>query len=112
MREINNGAEYYVLQGGDTFDDTDIRRRIDFLEGSALELDVVYNYYSNGDIESEEVFSVNVTPQLLKRTSFTYNTDGTVKTETMIYDGRAVQKAFEYDPIGNIKQVKIRKVVI
>lgn len=112
MREINNGAEYYVLQGGDTFDDTDIRRRIDFLEGSALELDVVYNYYSNGDIESEEVFSVNVTPQLLKRTSFTYNTDGTVKTETLIYDGRGVQKAFEYDAIGNIKQVKIRKVVI
>lgn len=112
MREINNGAEYYVLQGGDTFDDTDIRRRIDFLEGSALELDVVYNYYSNGDIESEEVFSVNVTPQLLKRTSFTYNTDGTVKTETLIYDGRGVQKAFEYDAIGNIKQVKIREVVI
>lgn len=112
MRETNNGAEYYVLQGGDTFDDTYIRRRIDFLEGSALELDVVYNYYSNGDIESEEVFSVNVTPQLLKRTSFTYNADGTVKTETLIYDGRGVQKAFEYDAIGNIKQVKIRKVVI
>ncbi|MGP3784768.1 hypothetical protein [Paenibacillus sp. 1A_MP2] len=88
LREINNGAEYYVLQGGDTFDDTDIRRRIDFLEGSAQELDIVYNYYSNGDIESEEVYSVNATPHLLKRTSFTYNTDGTVKTETLIYDGR------------------------
>ncbi|HBU85824.1 hypothetical protein Q0V21_03530 [Paenibacillus sp. 11B] len=112
LREINNGAEYYVLQGGDTFDDTDIRRRIDFLEGSAQELDIVYNYYSNGDIESEEVYSVNATPHLLKRTSFTYNTDGTVKTETLIYDGRGVHKAFEYDAIGNIKQVKIRKVVI
>lgn len=112
MREINNGAEYYVLQGGDTFDDTDIRRRLAFLEGTSLELDIVYNYFSNGDIESEEVFSVNVTPQLLKKTSFTYNPDGTVKTETLIYDGQGVRKAFEYDAGGNIKQVKIRKVVI
>ncbi|WP_340386680.1 hypothetical protein [Paenibacillus sp. FSL E2-0151] len=112
LREINNGAEYYVLQGGATFDDTDIRRRLVFLEGSTLELDVVYNYFSNGDIESEEVFSVDLNPQLLKKTSFTYNADGTVKTETLIYDGQGVQKGFEYDASGNIKQVKIRKVVI
>lgn len=58
------------------------------------------------------MFSVDLTPQLLKKTSFTYNADGTVKTETLIYDGQGVQKAFEYDASGNIKQVKIRKVVI
>ncbi|WMT39276.1 hypothetical protein RE628_17645 [Paenibacillus sp. D2_2] len=72
----------------------------------------MYNYFSNGDIESEEVFSSVITPQLLKKTSFTYNTDGTVETETLVYDGRGVKKTFEYDASGNIKGVKIRKVVI
>lgn len=56
-REINNGAMYYVLQGGDTYDDTDVRRRITFLEGTGLDLDIKYNYFSNGDIESEEVYT-------------------------------------------------------
>lgn len=111
-REINNGAMYYVLQGGDTYDDTDVRRRITFLEGTGLDLDIKYNYFSNGDIESEEVYTTGVTPQLLKKTSFTYNDDGTVATETLIYDGQGVKKTFEYDAAGNITGTKIRKVVI
>lgn len=111
-REINNGAMYYVLQGGDTYDDTDVRRRITFLEGTGLDLDIKYNYFSNGDIESEEVYNTGVTPQLLKKTSFTYNDDGTVATETLIYDGQGVKKTFEYDAAGNITGTRIRKVVI
>lgn len=112
IREVNNGAMYYVLQGGDTYDDTNVKRRLTFLEGTGLDLDIVYNYFSNGDIESEEVYSVGATPQLLKKTSFTYNPDGTVETETLIYDGQGVKKTFDYDAAGNIKGVKIRKVVI
>lgn len=53
-----------------------------------------------------------MTPQLLKKTSFTYNDDGTVATETLIYDGQGVKKTFEYDATGNITGTKIRKVVI
>lgn len=112
LREVNNGADYYVLQGGATFDDTDLRRRLTFLEGTGLELDVVYRYFPNGDVESEEIFTAEETPQLLKKNLFIYNADGTVKTETVIYDGQGVQKIFEYDGSGNIKHVKIRKVVI
>ncbi|ATO48572.1 hypothetical protein P4V86_03420 [Brevibacillus laterosporus] len=112
LREINNGAMYYVLQGGATYDDTDVKRRLALLEGAGVELDIIYNYFPNGDIESEEIYSVDVIPQLLKRTCFTYNTDGSVETETLIYDGQGVKKAFEYDGSGNIKGVKIRKVVI
>nr|WP_154957617.1 hypothetical protein [Paenibacillus xylanexedens] len=112
VREVNNGAAYYVLQGGATFDDTDLQRRLSFLEETGLDLDIVYSYFSNGDIQSEEVLTVDTVPQLLKKTMFSYNADGTVKTETLIYDGQSIQKTFEYDANGNIKQVRIRKVVI
>lgn len=112
LREINNGAMYFVLQGGDTYDDTNIKRRVAFLEETGNELDIVYNYFPNGDIESEEVYSTDLPAQLLKKTSFTYNADGTVESELLIYDGRAVKKTFEYDASGNIKGVKIRKEAI
>lgn len=108
IREINNGADYYVLQAGATYDDTEVKRRLDFLEQMGMDLDVEYRYDEKGRIIEESVYVPATTPQLLKKTTFSYNADDTVNTETVIYDGRKVTKMYHYQN-GFLTKVEIRK---
>lgn len=109
-KEENAGAMYYVLQSGDTFDDSALKKRLDLLE-EGEEVDIDFEYDENQNIVKETITDMSyATPIITKISDYSYNPDGSVATETVTRDGKTIEKSFVYDGGGNITKIQIRRL--
>lgn len=60
-----------------------------------LNLQIQYNYDTNGNIVEEVIKDMN--GNTLKLTSYSYDVDGNVLTETVSIGGKTITKTFQYN---------------
>ncbi|MGO4731681.1 hypothetical protein [Paenibacillus sp. 2KB_22] len=109
-RKLNNGAMYFYLQGSSAYDDRPIKKRVSVLEDME-EQDVYFEYDAlSGLIIKEITYNNDIKPLVIKIIEYNYNSDGSVDTEMVDFNGSKIVKKYKYDSHGNILGVQKRKV--